>query len=632
MHVPWRKDRIEIYIHAGGDERVRLTSPELPPNSWTHVAVVADHKAEKAQLMINGKSIDAASLKPLATPLKLREQVVGREGEDRRYLAGAIDDVRVYSSALTEKSVRALCPQVKPLPQDMRNIATGRTIPDEGYCDQPYVVVLDDGTWLCTLTTGHGHEGGQGQHVVSTRSTDHGRTWSPLVNIEPSDGPAASWVVPLKVPSGRVYGFYTYNGDRINSLPGRDRKIRNDMLGWYCFRYTDDGGKTWSDQRYRVPMRLTACDRGNQWNGDVIIFWGIDKPKLHDGGAMFAVTKLGRYMLKQGEGWLLWSDNILTQRDPDQIHWELRPTGEHGVRNDTFGSVQEEFNHVSIGPRQQYMVYRTKKGYPCHTYSDDLGQSWREPEPMTYEPGGRTMKNPRACPKLWRCENGKYLFWFHNHGGRSFKGRNPAWLSSGEVRDGKMHWSEPEIVLYADNPNTRISYPDLIEQDGKYWITETQKSIARVHRVDPSLLKGMWNQGEVKEVTREGLVVNTDGEKAALPENLNLSRTGGLTVDCRLQLDNPKTETVLVDGRDENGRGILLQTTKEGTVKIAVSDGATTASWNGDRGLLEPGKRHHVVAIVDDGPRIISFVVDGRFCDGGTQRRRGWGRYKESLA
>ncbi len=42
-----------------------------------------------------------------------------------------------------------------------------------------------------------------------------------------------------------------------------------------------------------------------------------------------------------------------------------------------------------------------------------------------------------------------------------------------------------------------MSYPDLIEQDGRYWITETQKTVARVHSVDPELLEGLWKQGTV---------------------------------------------------------------------------------------------------------------------------------------
>ena len=51
--------------------------------------------------------------------------------------------------------------------------------------------------------------------------------------------------MPLIVPSGRVYAIYTYNGDEVRSLPGSKRQIRSDMLGWYCFKYSDDAGKTW---------------------------------------------------------------------------------------------------------------------------------------------------------------------------------------------------------------------------------------------------------------------------------------------------------------------------------------------------------------------------------------------------
>ena len=94
---------------------------------------------------------------------------------------------------------------------DARNIQKGWPIPDEGYCDQPYVVITDDGQWLCVMTTGRGVEGQAGQHIVSTRSADRGRTWSEHVAIEPDNGPEASWVMPLKVPGGRVYVFYTYN-------------------------------------------------------------------------------------------------------------------------------------------------------------------------------------------------------------------------------------------------------------------------------------------------------------------------------------------------------------------------------------------------------------------------------------
>jgi len=56
---------------------------------------------------------------------------------------------------------------------DLRNIKTGLPIPKEGYVDQPYVVVTNDGNWLCVLTTGSGVEGEPGQHVVATISSDN---------------------------------------------------------------------------------------------------------------------------------------------------------------------------------------------------------------------------------------------------------------------------------------------------------------------------------------------------------------------------------------------------------------------------------------------------------------------------
>ena len=105
---------------------------------------------------------------------------------------------------------------------DHRNISTGYEIPTETYSDQPYVVQTDDGAWLCAVTTGAGHEGQGGQHVVTMRSTDLGRTWSEPVDVEPADGPEASYAVLLEVPegylnAGRVYVLYNHNTDLASS-------------------------------------------------------------------------------------------------------------------------------------------------------------------------------------------------------------------------------------------------------------------------------------------------------------------------------------------------------------------------------------------------------------------------------
>ncbi len=521
-----------------------------------------------------------------------------------------------------------------PRQGDWRNIRTGYTIPSENYCDQPYIVVLPDGSWLCVMTTGKGHEGAKGQHVVCTVSRDRGQSWSPLVDIEPAHGPEASWAVPLITPSGRVYVFYTYNGDHVSTLG--NRSIRADMLGWYVFRFSDDGGKTWSKERYRLPMRITACDRTNDWEGKVQIFWGIDKPNIVGDDVIFAFTKLGRYMLELGEGWLFRSSNILTESDPAKIHWELLPEGEHGIRAAEFGSVQEEHNVVPLSNESLYCVYRTTQGFPCHSYSRDGGRTWSRPEPMTYTPGGRRVKHPRACPMVWRTQLGMYLFWFHNHGGRSFEDRNPVWISGGIERDGFIHWSQPEILLYDPDPKVRISYPDLIEQDGQYWVTETQKSIARVHPIDKTLLEGLWTQGKVQRISHQSLLLDATGKELAtgaveIPAPVDLTQTGGLTLEVWVQLSRLDEGQVLVDSFGPPHGGIRLKTTRSNGLRLEVGDGLSLVAWDSDPGVLQAGRVHHGVAIVDHGPQIIMFVIDGILCDGGETRQFGWGRYDAEL-
>jgi hypothetical protein len=58
-----------------------------------------------------------------------------------------------------------------------------------------------------------------------------------------------------------------------------------------------------------------------------------------------------------------------------------------------------------------------------------------------------------------------------------------------------------------------------------------------------------------------------------------------------------------------------------------LNDGRTEYSWDCDRHILEPDTWHHVAVIVDGGPKVITFVVDGVLCDGGETRQFGWGRF-----
>lgn len=533
---------------------------------------------------------------------------------------------------------------------DWRNIRTGYEIPSErvpasrgpNYVDQPYVVITKDGNWLCTLTTGKGREGGRGQHIAATVSSDKGRTWSDLVDIEPADGPEASWAMPLLAPSGRIYVFYMYNADRVETHPD-GRRIRADVLGWYCYKYSDDNGKTWSE-RYRLPVRLTACDRANDWMGKVQLMWGIGKPIVHNSSVFFGFTKLTRYMLDNGEGWFFRSDNILTEPDVSKIEWQMLPDGEHGVRAREFGSIQEEHNLVALSNGDLYCMYRTTTGHPVHSYSRDGGHSWSKPELATYAPGGRKFKHPRACPRIWRAKgpreagtSGRFLFWFHNHGGKDYTNRNPAWISAGTETNGFIHWSEAEILLYDPDPKVRISYPDLIEQDGRYWVTETQKTTARVHEIDHTLLEGLWRQSQIKKIASKGLILSMDAATLRatptvdMPKLPDLTNGCGFTIELWIRFDDLVGGQVVLGSRDERGKGIALTTTELGTLRLDLNDGEHKAGWDCDQHLLKVNTLHHLVFIVDGGSKIISLLVDGALCDGGTHRRYGWSRFRKEL-
>ncbi len=524
---------------------------------------------------------------------------------------------------------------------DPRNILNGAAIPSENYCDQPYVVVTTNGDWVCVMTTGTGVEGQPGQHVVSCVSTNQGASWSGLSDIEPADGPEASWATPLITPSGRIYAFYTYNGDRVAALPGSEARIRTDMLGWYCFKYSDDSGRTWSAERYRVPLPVTACDLGNQWQGAVQIFWGIDKPKVSEGVVYFAFTKLGRYMLEQGEGWIVSSENLLTERDPAAVRFTVLPQGagareqERGIRSPVLGSVQEEFNLVPLEEGAMLCVNRTVRGVAAQSYSRDRGVSWSEPVPMTYAPGEREIKNPRACPKLFKTAEGRYLLWYHNHGGTDFKGRNPVFLSGGTLAaDGYVYWSEPEIVLFDSAPAIRISYPDLIEHGGEFWMTETQKSTARTHPIDRTLLEGMWNQRTAKDVCQNGLLAAKSDlingvSEVEVPRDFGRLANGGFSVELWLDVKSMTPGEELFDTIGPDGRGIrIVNLERDGRrlLQMELCDGARITAWHSEAGVYLENQLQHAVFICDYSAAVIAVILNGKYSDGGKGRQYGWGR------
>jgi hypothetical protein len=563
---------------------------------------------------------------------------------------------------------------------DWRNIVNGLEIPTVSYSDQPFVVKTDDGAWLCCVTTGNGHEGAPGQHVSTKRSMDQGKIWSTPVPVEAPGDVENSYAVMLKAGSGRIYIFYNHNTDNVREVKyhnGKDVFKRVDSLGHFVFKYSEDHGKSWSAKRYDIPFRLFQCDRENIYGGKLCFFWNVGKPFVHNGTAFVSLHKVGQMgdgFFQQSEGCLLASDNLLTESDPGKIRWQTLPDGDVGLQTPPGGGpISEEQSYVVLSDGSFYVNYRSSDGYPVESYSRDGGHTWRQPQYKRYA-DGRMMKHPRAANFVWKCENGKYIYWFHNHGGRfvremwdpavptsgrgiacgghgyPYDDRNPVWISGGietDSPDGKiLKWSEPEIMLYDDDPFIRISYPDLIEQDGRYFISETQKDIARVHEIPSDFLNRIWSGLEMSlgirpasaKVAEDTLLMNvrTAGQGTApqLPEfftrdNQSPDYRGkatrqGVALELDVTLDNPENIS-LINGQRGDGRGLALNITKAGCLELLMNDGRMEQRML-SAPCLKTGK-NHVVINIDGGPRIVSFIVNGRFCDGGEYRQFGWQRF-----
>jgi hypothetical protein len=222
------------------------------------------------------------------------------------------------------------------------------------------------------------------------------------------------------------------------------------------------------------------------------------------------------------------------------------------------------------------------------------------------------MKHPRAANFVWKREKGGYLYWFHNHAGCDFNGRNPAWLSYGEEYDApdgrRIRWSDPEILLYDPEDAARMSYPDLVQENGEYYFTQTQKTIARVNPVDRRLIDGMAEPvlpqdgrpigGAFEPETGFSIVVDVCAEDGEL---LRIESGSGMAVSLR---------------------------TEDSRLLLAIDDGEIASAAFSDR--MSPGA-HRAAAIVDLRAKIITFVIDGVLSDGGAERPSGWFRLSSAV-
>jgi len=109
------QNRLQFRLKAGGSTATLTASTgTLPLNTWYHAAATYD--GSTMRLYLNGTEVGSVAESGLISRGRNVPVNLGRSPEGSNYLRGAIDDVRIYSSALTAAEVAALAGVAAPAP------------------------------------------------------------------------------------------------------------------------------------------------------------------------------------------------------------------------------------------------------------------------------------------------------------------------------------------------------------------------------------------------------------------------------------------------------------------------------------------------------------------------------------
>ena len=179
-----------------------------------------------------------------------------------------------------------------------------------------------------------------------------------------------------------------------------------------------------------------------------------------------------------------------------------------------------------------------------------------------------------------------------------------------------------------------MSYPDLIELDGKYWITETNKANARCHAIPEGFINKIWSQFDNNSVTRENLVGEWKENELkpksilTLQKNIENQFANGFTFDLKIEPQDLAPGQIILSAKSKNGKSVVLQTGEYGSIEIILNDGLQTVKWNSDPGLIKAYGTQNIAVTVDNGPGIIQFVINGTVSNGRDFRQYGWSHFK----
>ncbi|GMI02626.1 hypothetical protein TrVE_jg13806 [Triparma verrucosa] len=559
---------------------------------------------------------------------------------------------------------------------DARNVHAGLTISSiGGYYDGQSLALTPSKTLSLIYHHSHNHEGGPGLRLYHSTSSNNGQSWSHPTPIEKDlDKPSHDGYQFTNPKNGRVYLIYGYNNNQLHgTINGKHTDLpRGDMQLEAGFRLKvyDDVSRSYSKNRYDIPVRRTEIDRENPWKGETMGAFHCDKASVIGGCAYFAFQKTveGGGETPNSEVFIMRSRDLLEKEDPGDAEWETLPRGEKGLQWDSRLKLGEEphiFQVDNDDPNQVMVLWRTEVGIIAHCFSSDGGETFGPITAMTYD-GVRRIKNPRGSLTPHRFDDGSVLLIYYNNGHTEkdgYVGRRYYWYIVGRpVKDhpNKMLWTEPELALWWDreqlddrpdwNADWAIvdgpGYPDFsVLPNGKLGFVESNKLTLRFHVVDDRTLYFLRRQHKLAMEIKDGLVHSwwkPKGLKRGILMPSNAGRAGGWTFVLRIgaNLSDIKPKQVICDSREivtaaedeEDGgnyitKGFVISVEGRGEAGMQLSlfltDGKKKARHYTSN-MVWDGALRTVSFVVDVGPRTVTSVVDDVFCDGGEYFPEGW--------
>lgn len=335
--------------------------------------------------------------------------------------------------------------------QDRSSIAYDGVTPNRMVCDTT-LRELADGSWVLMILAGGDFEPSPENYTGLTRSTDQGRSWSPLEPVDtglPRSGTTlGQCVTELRIQGGRATAY----------LSTHSQTWGRDWQSWQL--HSDDGCRTWSKPE-PMPGRLAGFTFIRNHivtrDGRILLPFqhyqgpGSDvpppppEPKPWHGALRHYVSNPRNGVLMSRDGGRTWSE-----------HGDIRLTAD-----DRYHGWAEN-NIVELSDGRIAMIIRADRlgGVLYYAESRDGGLTW----PAMATP--TTIPNPGSKATLYPL-GGDAVAMLHNP---NPKRRMPLalWISF----DGMKTWPYQRVLVpeSSDGPKGNLNYPDGFVSKDRQWL------------------------------------------------------------------------------------------------------------------------------------------------------------------